>query len=111
LHKTKTKEKMMERFTMYYSSEGTNAKAPVNGIRLSFRADTPLTIKEMTANHMAYVNRATVTFSHDGKKYKIKPDGSMTTRKKKKGKPETKDKLYHRIVGLTKRLKDWETRR
>jgi hypothetical protein len=96
----------MKEFTIYYSSEGTNANSPVNGMRLSFKADTPLIVKELNAQVLAHTHKATVTFSHDGIKYKIKPDGSTTVRKKKKGKPETKDKLYYRICGLTKKLKD-----
>lgn len=94
-----------------YNEEGSSANSPVNGIKLSFHEDTTLIVKQLNATELAKVYHATVTFSHGGKKYKISPSGEITARKKKKGKPETKDKLYHRIVGLTKRLKDWETRR
>ena len=96
----------MEEFAIYYSHEGTKAHSPVNGIRLSFKADTPLIVKELNAQVFASTHKATVTFSHDGKKYKVKPCGGTIVRKKKKRKPETKDKLYYRICGLTKKLKD-----
>lgn len=95
---------------LWYTNEGTYGESPINGIKLSFKQDTLLITKKLNAQGLSYMHRATVTFSHDGRKYKVDKDGKLTSRKKKKGKgkPETKDKLYRRIIGLTKKLKDWE---